>query len=636
MNNDTKYNESSVEILEGLEAVRKRPAMYIGTTSKEGLHHLIWEIVDNSIDETLAGVCNKIEVIVHRNGSITVSDNGRGIPVGIHEKSKKSVVETILTIIHAGGKFNNKAYKVSGGLHGVGASVVNALSEYLNVTVYRDGYKHEQKFTNGGRPVSAIKKLEKVPASKTGTTITFLPDKEIFHEGIDFDLKILRNRLRELAFLNQKLLIKFICEAEESEEEFYYENGIKEYVKYINDQNNTLTKDVFYVNKTLEEVEVEICLQYTTTDWTKIYSYCNNILTKEGGMHLEGFRLAITKTINNYIKKNKLFKTDTNLIYEDIKEGLTAIICVKHKDPQFEGQTKTKLGSFEVKRITNTILSEALEKYYLENPLIAKTIVEKCALSYKARLAAKKAREQTKRKSALNSFNLPGKLADCISRNPAECELYIVEGDSAGTTAKLGRDRHFQAILSLKGKVLNVERAQESKIYNNTEITSLIASIGAGFHEQFNIENLKYHKIIIMTDADVDGSHIKVLLLTLFYRYMQPLIANNHVYIACPPLYRVTAGNKSFYATNDDDLKVKLKKLKNTKYTLQRFKGLGEMNADQLWNTTMNPAERNMIKININDIIDSDHTFSNLMGSDPQTRKEFIINNSSDGLLLDI
>lgn len=631
-----KYDASSLEVLKGLEGIRMRPSMYIGSTSKEGLHHLVWEIVDNSVDEALAGFCSKIKVTLQANGFLTVSDDGRGIPIDVNQDTGVSGVETILTNIHAGGKFNSKTYKISGGLHGVGASVVNALSSELEVIVFRNNKKYYQKYIDGGEPVSPLKEVIKTLQDKaTGTTLSFIPDEKIFTSGIAFDYNVLKKRLRELAFLTPKLEINLVDEINDFQDTFYYENGIQEFVCYINETASKLHDKNFYLNKTLEDIGVEICLQYTKTDWCKVYSYCNNILTIHGGTHEDGFRYALTKIINNYAKKQGLLDSKISLIYDDIKEGLTAIICIKHMDPQYEGQTKGKLGNTEVRRIVNTLLSESLEKFFLENPQTAVEIVEKCVLSYKARLAAKKARENTKRKTALNNFNLPGKLADCISNKVEECELYIVEGDSAGTTAKLGRDRQYQAIIPLKGKVLNVERATEEKIYVNSEILSLISAIGAGFHETFNVKNIKYNKIIIMTDADVDGSHIKVLLLTLFYRYMYDLIFDGHVYVSCPPLYRVFNSKKSYYAS-EDDIDEKIKLLNTDKYVLQRFKGLGEMNADQLWDTTMNPLTRKLIKIQISDVVDADRSFSNLMGKDTDLRKKFIFEKSDDNLELDI
>ena len=631
-----KYTESSIEVLEGLKAVRIRPAMYIGTTSSRGLHHLIWEIVDNCIDEALAGYCTTVNINIDHDSNVTVSDNGRGIPTGVHAKTKKSTVETILTELHAGGKFSSRAYKVSGGLHGVGASVVNALSTSLKVTVYRDGFEYFQEFKNGGIPNAPLKQVGPLSdPTQTGTTITFHPDPKIFVEGIKFDANILKQRLKELAFLNPGITINFKFDSAELDESYHYEGGINAYVAYLNEKTAAL-HDNFYMSSSADDVNVEISLQYTEGDWVKVYSFCNNIQTKEGGTHEEGFRYALGRTLNNYVKNNRLIDHKLSLTYDDIKEGLTAIINIKHMDPQYEGQTKTKLGNYEVRQIVNRLFSAALEKYLLENPQVAAKISEKCVVSLKARLAAKKAREQAKRKSALNTFNLPGKLADCISSNVDECELFVVEGDSAGTTAKLGRDSYYQAILPLKGKVLNVERAKIEHIYDNDEISSLITAIGAGFDDTFDIEKIKYHKIIIMTDADVDGDHIKILLLTLFYRYMQPLITAGHIYVACPPLYRVFNNKKSYYAADDKDLQAKIKLLGTSKYTIQRFKGLGEMNAEQLSDTTMSPKNRVLIKVNIANVIEADRIFSRLMGHDSKPRKEFIFDKSDNSLNLDI
>ncbi|MCK1972031.1 DNA topoisomerase (ATP-hydrolyzing) subunit B [Bacillus safensis] len=631
------YDENQIQVLEGLEAVRKRPGMYIGSTNAKGLHHLVWEIVDNSIDEALAGYCTDITVQIEKDNSITVKDNGRGIPVGIHEKMGRPAVEVIMTVLHAGGKFDGSGYKVSGGLHGVGASVVNALSTTLDVTVYRDGKIHYQQFKRGV-PVGDLEVIGETDV--TGTTTHFVPDPEIFNETIEFDYDTLANRVRELAFLTKgvNIIIEDLREGKERKNEYCYEGGIKSYVEHLNRSKEVVHEEPVYIEGEKDGITVEVALQYNDSYTSNIYSFANNINTYEGGTHEAGFKTGLTRVINDYARKNGVFKDgDANLSGEDVREGLTAIISIKHPDPQFEGQTKTKLGNSEARTITDSLFSEALEKFLLENPDSAKKIVEKGLMAARARMAAKKARELTRRKSALEVSSLPGKLADCSSKDPSISELYIVEGDSAGGSAKQGRDRHFQAILPLRGKILNVEKARLDKILSNNEVRSMITALGTGIGEDFTLEKARYHKIVIMTDADVDGAHIRTLLLTFFYRYMREIIENGYVYIAQPPLYKVQQGKRVEYVYNDKQLDELLKSLPQTpKPGLQRYKGLGEMNAAQLWETTMDPDARTLLQVTLEDAIDADETFEMLMGDKVEPRRNFIEENAQYVKNLDI
>ena len=637
MEQQNNYDENQIQVLEGLEAVRKRPGMYIGSTSGKGLHHLVWEIVDNSIDEALAGYCTEINVEIEKDNSITVKDNGRGIPVGIHEKMGRPAVEVIMTVLHAGGKFDGSGYKVSGGLHGVGASVVNALSTELDVTVYRDGKVHYQEFERGV-PKADLKVIGETEV--TGTTTHFKPDPEIFTETTEYDYDTLATRVRELAFLTKgvKITIEDKREGKERKNEYCYEGGIKSYVEHLNRSREVVHEEPVYIEGSKDGITVEVALQYNDSYTSNIYSFANNIHTYEGGTHEAGFKTGLTRVINDYARRNGVFKeSDPNLSGEDVREGLTAIISIKHPDPQFEGQTKTKLGNSEARTITDALFSEALEKFLLENPDSAKKIVEKGVMAARARMAAKKARELTRRKSALEVSNLPGKLADCSSKDPTISELYIVEGDSAGGSAKQGRDRHFQAILPLRGKILNVEKARLDKILSNNEVRSMITALGTGIGEDFNLEKARYHKVVIMTDADVDGAHIRTLLLTFFYRYMRQIIEQGYVYIAQPPLYKVQQGKRVEYAYNDQQLEEILKELpQNPKPGLQRYKGLGEMNATQLWETTMDPETRTLLQVTLKDAIDADETFEMLMGDKVEPRRNFIEENARYVKNLDI
>ncbi|OAO82666.1 DNA gyrase subunit B [Anoxybacillus flavithermus] len=630
------YDESQIQVLEGLEAVRKRPGMYIGSTGPKGLHHLVWEIVDNSIDEALAGFCTEINVIVEEDNSITVIDNGRGIPVGIHEKMGRPAVEVIMTVLHAGGKFGGGGYKVSGGLHGVGASVVNALSEELEVYVHRDGNIHYQKYKRGV-PCSDLQVVGET--DRTGTTIHFKPDPEIFTETTEYDYDTLAHRLRELAFLNKGIRITLEDRrGEKRRNEYYYEGGISSYVKHLNRTKETLHEEPIYIEGEKDGIQVEIALQYNDGYTSNIYSFANNIHTHEGGTHELGFKTALTRIINDYGRKNNMFKEqDANLTGEDVREGLTAIISVKHPAPQFEGQTKTKLGNSDARTATESIFAEQFEKFLLENPSVAKKIVEKGILASRARLAAKRARELTRRKNALEVSSLPGKLADCSSRDPAICELYVVEGDSAGGSAKQGRDRHFQAILPLRGKIINVEKSRLDKILSNNEVRAIITALGTGIGEDFDITKARYHKIIIMTDADVDGAHIRTLLLTFFYRYMREVIEQGYVYIAQPPLYKIQQGKRIEYAYSDRQLEEILTRLpEQPKPVIQRYKGLGEMNPEQLWETTMNPETRTLLKVSLQDAMEADETFEILMGDKVEPRRQFIEENAKYVKNLDI
>lgn len=629
------YDENQIQVLEGLEAVRKRPGMYIGSTGEKGLHHLVWEIVDNSIDEALAGYCDEINVMIEKDNSITVVDNGRGIPVGMHEKAGRPAVEVIMTVLHAGGKFGGGGYKVSGGLHGVGASVVNALSTELEVFVHRDGNIYYQKY-HRGVPQKDLKVIGET--NHTGTKIHFKPDPEIFTETTEYNYETLANRLRELAFLNKGLTISIEDKRQEKEPQvFYYEGGIRSYVEHLNRTREAL-HEPFYVESEMDQITVEVALQYNDGFVSNIYSFANNIHTYEGGTHESGFKTALTRVINDYARKNQMFKdNDPNLSGEDVREGLTAIISIKHPDPQFEGQTKTKLGNSEVRTVTDAVFSEYFSKFLFENPDIAKKIVEKGLMASRARIAAKKARELTRRKSALEVSNLPGKLADCSAKDASISELYIVEGDSAGGSAKQGRDRHFQAILPLRGKIINVEKARLDKILSNNEIRTIITALGTGIGEDFDISKARYHKIVIMTDADVDGAHIRTLLLTFFYRYMRPLIEHGYIYIAQPPLYKIQQGKSVYYVYSDKELERKLGDIpKSPKPGIQRYKGLGEMNPTQLWETTMDPDTRTLLQVGLEDAIEADEIFEILMGDKVEPRRDFIQQNARYVKNLDI
>ncbi|MEI4804106.1 DNA topoisomerase (ATP-hydrolyzing) subunit B [Bacillus sp. NPDC077411] len=633
---ENAYDESQIQVLEGLEAVRKRPGMYIGSTSGKGLHHLVWEIVDNSIDEALAGYCDEINLVIEEDNSITVTDNGRGIPVGTHEKMGRPAVEVIMTVLHAGGKFGGGGYKVSGGLHGVGASVVNALSTELEVFVHRDGQIHYQKYERG-IPVADLKVIG--DTDHTGTVTRFKPDAEIFTETTEYEFDTLATRLRELAFLNRNIKLTIEDKREHKQKkEFHYEGGIKSYVEHLNRSKEPIHEEPVYVEGSKDGIQVEVALQYNEGYTTNIYSFTNNIHTYEGGTHEVGFKTALTRVINDYGRKNNILKdADSNLTGEDVREGLTAIVSIKHPDPQFEGQTKTKLGNSEARTITESVFSEALEKFLLENPNVARKIVDKGTMAARARVAAKKARELTRRKSALEVSSLPGKLADCSSKDPSISEIYIVEGDSAGGSAKQGRDRHFQAILPLKGKIINVEKARLDKILSNDEVRTIITALGTGISGDFDIEKARYHKVIIMTDADVDGAHIRTLLLTFFYRYMRQILEHGYVYIAQPPLYKVQQGKRVEYAYNDRELETILAELpKQPKPGIQRYKGLGEMNPTQLWETTMDPEVRSLLQVSLQDAIEADETFEILMGDKVEPRRNFIQENAKYVKNLDI
>ena len=634
--NKQSYDESQIQVLEGLEAVRKRPGMYIGSTSSRGLHHLVYEIVDNSIDEALAGFCKNIEVAINEDNSITVIDDGRGMPVGIHPKMGKSTVEVIMTVLHAGGKFGGGGYKVSGGLHGVGASVVNALSEYCEVTVTREGHVWQQKYSRG----NILCDLTKIGDSDGhGTKVMFKPDPEIFEDTI-FDFEVLASRLRELAFLNKGIAITLIDKREEEErvEKYHYEGGIKEFVSYLNRNKEVLHESPIYVEGEKDGIIAEIALQYNDGYNESLYSFANNIDTIEGGTHLAGFKSALTRAINDYAKRFGHIKdSDKNLSGDDAREGLTAVVSVKISEPQFEGQTKTKLGNSEVRGVVDSIVAEGVSIFLEENPAVGKIIIDKALMAARARDAARKARELT-RKSVLERSTLPGKLADCSSKDPKECEIYIVEGDSAGGSAKQGRNRKFQAILPLRGKILNVEKQRLDRILNSETIRSMITAFGAGIGKDFDEEKLRYDRIIIMTDADVDGAHIRTLLLTFFYRYMRPLIDEGHVFIAQPPLYKVSKGKKEIYAYTDEELESALNEMggKDSSVDIQRYKGLGEMNANQLWDTTMNPEERILLKATVEDAIAADEIFTILMGDKVEPRREFIQKNAKKVSNLDI
>ena len=617
---DGDYGAGQIQILEGLEAVRKRPGMYIGSTSLKGLHHLVYEVVDNSIDEALAGYCDKINVIIHKDNSITVVDNGRGIPVDMHE-SGKPAIEVVLTVLHAGGKFGGGGYKVSGGLHGVGVSVVNALSSYLEVQVKKDNKIHQIKFERG----NTIQDLKIIgDTQENGTMVTFRPDAEIF-EDLVYSFDTLKHRLRELAFLNKGLTIILTDERFEKSETYYYEGGIKSFVEYLNKSKEVLQPQPIYFTGAKDDTIVEIALQYNTSYTENIYSFVNNINTEEGGTHLSGLKIALTRATNDFARKTNILKSnDENLSGEDVREGLTCVISIKIREPQFEGQTKTKLGNSEVRGIVDSVVSEGLSEFFEENPAITKKIIEKSLMASRAREAARKARELTRRKSALEISSLPGKLADCSLKDAMQTEIYLVEGDSAGGSAKQGRDRRFQAILPLRGKILNVEKARLDKILNNEEIRTMITAFGNSIGDDFDLEKSRYGKIIIMTDADVDGAHIRTLLLTFFYRYMRPLIENGRIYIAQPPLYLLKKGRESWYLYSDDELSELLGKIGRENISLQRYKGLGEMNPEQLWETTMNPEGRTILQVQLEDAMEADEIFSILMGDKVETRRKFI------------
>ncbi len=634
------YGAEQIQVLEGLEPVRKRPGMYIGSTGPRGLHHLVYEVVDNSVDEALAGHCDQIEIVLRADGSALISDNGRGIPTDVHPRTGKSALETVLTVLHAGGKFGSGGYKVSGGLHGVGISVVNALSEWVNVTVYRDGSEFNQRFEKGVSKGELETKKQTGKPSKKGTTICFKPDKTIFTGGIEFEYALLSSRLRELAYLNGGVKIVFRDERNQlsdgsfKEEIYLYQGGIKEYVEYMNAEKDSIHPEIIYVDSQKENVYVEAALQWCSDVYSdNILGFANNIRTIDGGTHIEGLKTVLTRTLNSLAKKRgKRKDIEKNLAGENIREGLTVVLSVKVPDPEFEGQTKTKLGNTEVRGIVDSLIGEALTKYMEFNPGILDLILEKAIQSFNASEAARRARELVRRKSVLESSTLPGKLADCSSRDPSESEIYIVEGDSAGGSAKQGRDRNFQAILPLRGKILNIEKTDDTKIYKNTEIQSLITALGLGIKgEEFNESSLRYHRVVIMTDADVDGAHIRTLLLTFFYRYQRELVEKGFIYIACPPLYKVERGKNHNYCYNENQLKDTIKGFgENANYNIQRFKGLGEMMPKQLWDTTMNPQTRMMKRVEIEDALEADRIFNILMGDKVAPRREFIETHSSN------
>lgn len=633
--NNGLYDESQIQVLEGLEAVRKRPGMYIGSTSVKGLHHLVYEIVDNSIDEALAGYCKNIEITIHKDNSITVIDDGRGMPVGMHPKMNKPTVEVIMTVLHAGGKFGGGGYKVSGGLHGVGASVVNALSETCEVIVKRDGHIWKQTYHRGkvASPMEQIGDTE-----EQGTQVNFTPDSEIF-EVIEFEYDTLAQRIRELAFLNKGIKLILSDERIDKKESFHYEGGIKSFVSYLNKNKQPLFPEPIYIEGVKDDYMLEIALQYNDGYTENLYSFANNIDTVEGGTHLSGFKNALTRVLNDYAKKYGILKeNDKNLSGDDVREGLTAVISIKLSDPQFEGQTKTKLGNSEVRGIVDNIVGEKVGIFLEENPNTGKIIIEKSLLASRARDAAKKARELTRRKSVLESTTLPGKLADCSSKDPSECEIYIVEGDSAGGSAKQGRNRKFQAILPLRGKIMNVEKQRIDKILNSEMIRAMITAFGGGIGKDFDVSKIRYHRMIIMTDADVDGAHIRTLLLTFFYRYMRDLVEGGHVYIAQPPLYKVAKGKKETYCYTDDELDAAIEQMggKDNNTNIQRYKGLGEMNPEQLWETTMDPDRRILLKATIEDAMEADEIFTILMGDKVEPRREFIQQNAKNVINLDI
>lgn len=633
----TEYGADQIQILEGLEAVRKRPGMYIGSTSARGLHHLVYEIVDNSVDEALAGYCKNIDVTINPDNSITVIDDGRGIPVGINHKSGLPAVEVVFTVLHAGGKFGGGGYKVSGGLHGVGASVVNALSNWLEVRVYHDGKVYFQRYERG-KTMNKLEVIDTCPIEKTGTEVRFLPDDTMFEETV-YDYDVLKTRLRETAFLTKglRIVLRDLRTDPVVEKAFHYEGGIKEFVSYLNKSKTALYPDIIYCEGERDGVLVEVAMQHNDSYQENTYGFVNNITTPEGGTHIVGFRNALTKTFNEYARANKLLKdSEPNLTGEDIREGMTAIVSIKIEEPQFEGQTKQKLGNSEARGAVDNIVSTQLELFLEQNPAVAKTIIEKSLLSQRAREAARKARDLTRRKSALDGMSLPGKLADCTDKDPKNCEIFLVEGDSAGGSAKSARSRATQAILPLRGKILNVEKARLDKIYANAEIKAMITAFGTGIHDDFDITKLRYDKIIIMTDADVDGAHIRTLLLTFFYRYMKPLITEGHVYIAQPPLYQVRKGRQKYYTYDDDEQNKLLAKIGIDGCAIQRYKGLGEMNPEQLWDTTMNPEQRVMLKVELTDAVEADRLFTILMGDKVEPRRLFIEEHAKDVTNLDL
>ena len=630
------YDQNQIQVLEGLEAVRRRPGMYIGSTDARGLHHMVYEIVDNSIDEAMAGYCTHIEVVLNADGSVTVTDNGRGIPTGIHPKMGISAVEVCLTQLHAGGKFDGAGYKVSGGLHGVGLSVVNALSTYLEVEVRQDGKLFRQRYLNGGKPEGPLTVVG--TADTTGTRVTFHPDPEIF-ETLDFQFDTLKYRLRELAFLNAglKITLEDKREGKENKREFHYEGGIVSFVDYLNRNKEVMLPKTIWFTGSKDDTSVEIAMQYNDTYSETIFTFANNIATEEGGVHLDGFKAALTRTLNDYARRNNLLKAnDPTPSGEDFREGMTCVISVKLVEPQFEGQTKTKLGNSHVRALVSSVVTEELGAYLEENPAVARQIIDKCVGAARAREAARKAREATRRKTVLESASLPGKLADCSEKDASLCELFIVEGDSAGGSAKSGRDRKFQAILPLRGKILNVEKTHADRALGNAEIRAMITALGAGINNDFNEEKLRYHKIICMTDADVDGSHIRILMLTFFYRYMRPLIEKGYVYIARPPLYKVTHGKSEQYVYSDEELEAALAEVGREGTDLQRYKGLGEMNPEQLWETTMNPETRTMMQVSMQDAVEADAIFDMLMGERVDPRRKFIEENATLVTDLDI
>lgn len=639
--NNQHYDASDIQVLEGLEAVRKRPGMYIGTTSSRGLHHLVWEIVDNAIDEALAGYCDDIEIIINKDNSVTVKDDGRGIPTGIHEKTGLSTVETVYTVLHAGGKFGGGGYKVSGGLHGVGASVVNALSKWVEVKVYQNGKINFIRFENGGHAVGKLEVIGDCAEDRTGTTVTFKPDEEIFTETTVFDYETLKDRVRELAFLNKGLRIILCDDRDDSEkkrEEFVYAGGISEYIKYINKNKTPIHESIIHLEGLEDDISIEVALQYNNGFASSIYSFVNNINTPEGGTHEDGVKMALSRVLNNYARKNNILKEkDDNLSGDDVKEGLTMIVSCKHPNPQFEGQTKTKLGNSEVRKIASSVFSEGFERFLLENPNEAKIIVEKSMLAAKARVAAKRARELTRRKGDLDITNFYGKLSDCKSKDAKECEIFLVEGDSAGGSAKEGRNSMTQAILPLRGKILNVEKARLDRALGNEEIRTIITAFGTGIGEEFDLSKLRYHKIIIMTDADVDGSHIRVLLLTLFYRFFKPIVEAGHIYAAQPPLFVIKHGKTIKYVLNEAERDEYLASLNpNTKYDIMRMKGLGEMDAEELNETTMDINKRILRQITVEDALQADQVFSQLMGEEVEPRRDFIATNAHYAKNLDV
>lgn len=633
-----EYGVNEIQVLEGLEAVRKRPGMYIGTTGERGLHHLVWEIVDNSVDEALAGFCGDIEIIVHEDNSVSVRDDGRGMPTGVHPKTGVSTVETIFTVLHAGGKFGGGGYKVSGGLHGVGASVVNALSEWLEVKVYRDGKIYHQRFEKGGHPVKPLEIIGDCDPNRTGTTVTFKPDPQIFEETTEFNYETLKSRSRELAFLNKGLRIILSDLRTGAKDEFLYNGGLREYVELLNKNKKPIHNDIVHVEGEEDNISIEVAMQYNDGYSSNIYSFTNNIHTVEGGTHEDGVRLALSRVINNYARTNGILKEkDDSLTQDDVKEGITLVISCKHPNPQFEGQTKTKLGNVEVRKIASNIFGAGLEKFLLENPDQARAIIDKVMLASRARVAAKKARELTRRKGDLEITNFYGKLTDCKSKDPSESEIFLVEGDSAGGSAKKGRDYMTQAILPLRGKILNVEKARLDRALSNEEIRTIVTAFGTGIGEEFDLSKLRYHKIIIMTDADVDGSHIRILLLTLFYRFFKPVVEHGHVYAANPPLYKIVYGKNIKYVLSDDEKDEYVKTLPaNAKYTITRMKGLGEMDADELRDTTMSKEFRILRQITVDDIMAADEIFTTLMGEEVEPRRKFIEENALDVENLDI